>query len=328
VGFPRVPTKELFLDDKLRDDVFENPEVEMRNVRDQAKQTDLHQVLLWWVCMLSKRAWSQKFKLELLPLLAQDLEDDDAIDFVLEKCFKLDTPGTRRNLGPLQPAACRRLAQLLAAGLREGTRGDVLRELPLMPGVTYPFFSPVQEGQLANEGIRVPLNPYPIAGDEFKSKAEAAIEKAGLRVDNVTQRWVLLINEGKKGVGVQVVGDFEQGWFFGFYIGIAGEGFGRYSVATPGQGDVGEKCDAAPCKDLPLSWFINDGVPAPFINAAATLAEANIDLFRQREFMFTHNFNGKKLICIPMGVRKSIKDKSFTSWVYPFDAVHGCNMIF
>ncbi len=57
-----------------------------------------------------------------------------------------------------------------------------------------------------------------------------------------------------------------------------------------------------PAKDLPLSWFIEDGVPAPFINAAATLAEANIDLFRQRETLFSHNLNGKKLVCIPMGV--------------------------
>ena len=328
VGFPRVPTEESFLDGKLRASVFGETEVEFKTVRDEAKQTDLHQVLLWLASMFSKRPRSKNFMSDLLPLLAPELGDDAAIDFMLEKCFQVARPRTRNNgggSGGQQPAGLRRFAQLLALGLREGTRGAVLHELSLMPGVSHPIYSPDQEGQLAGEGIHLTLEPYPITGDEFKAKADDAIRKAGLRVDDA-RKWVCLINEGEKGVGVRVVGRFELLWFFGFYIGIAGEGHGRYVVSTPGQGEVGERCDAAPCKDLPLSWFIEKGVPCPFINAAASTAEANIHL--HRENLFFHDWNGKKLICIPMGVCKVIEDASFASWFYSFVAVRGRSMRF
>jgi hypothetical protein len=193
-----------------------------------------------------------------------------------------------------------------------------------MPGVSCPFYTPGHEKQLAGDGIRVLLEQHPIKDVEFKAKADDAIRKAGLRVDGA-QRWVLLINEGGKGVGVRVVGRFERRQFFGYYIGIEGEGCGRYSVATPGRGEVGQKCDAAPCKDLPLSWFIESGVPGPFINSA-TLAEVNIYLFR--DHLFYHNWNGKRLVCIPMGVCKIIEDASYAAWDYPFAAVHGRTMTF
>ena len=328
VGFPRVPTEESFLDDKLRASVFGETEVEFKTVCDKAKQTDLHQVLLWLARMFSKRARGKNFILDLQPLLEPELGDDAAIDIMLEKCFQVARPRTRNNgggSGGQQPAGLRRFAQLLALGLREGTRGAVLHELSLMPGVSHPIYSPVQEGQLAGEGIHVTLEPYPITGDEFKAKADAAIRKAGLRVDDA-RKWVCLINEGEKGVGVRVVGRFELLWFFGFYIGIAGEGHGRFVVSTPGQGEMGKRCDAAPCKDLPLSWFIENGVPCPFINAAASTAEANIHLYREN--LFFHDWNGKKLVCIPMGVCKVIEDASFASWFYSFVAVHGRSMRF
>ncbi len=113
----------------------------------------------------------------------------------------------------------------------------------------------------------------------------------------------------KKGVGVRVVGRFETRWFFGFYIGMAREGSGRFVVSTPDQGEVGERCDAAPCKDMPLSWFIENSIPCPFINAGASTAEENIHLYR--EHLFTHDWNGMKLVCIPIGVCKVIEDASF-----------------
>jgi hypothetical protein len=127
---------------------------------------------------------------------------------------------------------------------------------------------------------------------------------------------------------VQVSGDFAPDCFFGFYIGVAGEGRSRYVASAPGQGKavVGERCDAAPCKDLPLSWYIESGVPCPFINAANSDAEANITLHRTA--VFAHNWNGKKLVCIPMGVCDSIPDKSFTAWIYPFAAARGRSMTF
>jgi len=323
VGFPRVPTRESFLDEKLRASVFPEQEVEFKTVRDQAKLTDLHQVLLWLVCMFSKRAWSDKFRSDLLPLLKPEFGDDEAIDFMLKTCLARP-PKTRAGHGNQQPAGLRRVAQLLALGLRERTRNAVFRELSLMPGVSCPFYTPGHEEQLAGDGIRVLLEQHPIKDVEFKKKSDDAIRKAGLRVDGA-QRWVLLINEGGKGVGVRVVGRFERRQFFGYYIGIEGEGCGRYSVATPGRGEVGQKCDAAPCKDLPLSWFIESGVPGPFINSA-TLAEVNIYLCR--DHLFYHNWNGKRLVCIPMGVCKIIEDASYAAWDYPFAAVHGRTMTF
>ena len=327
VGCSRVPTVESFLDEKLRASVFGETEVEFETVRDEAKQTDLHQVLLWLATMFSRRTWSRDFKRDLLPLLAPELGDDAAIDMMLEKCFQVarktrKTPGYR---SALQPAGRRRFAQLLALGLREGTRDTVLHELSLMPGVSHPIYSPDQEGLLAGEGIPVLLERYPIKDVEFMGNADKSIRKAGLRADDANRR-VCLINEGEKGVGVQVVGRFELLEFFGFYIGIAGEGRGRFVVSTPGQGEVGERCDAAPCKDLPLPWFIDNGVPCPFINAADSAAEANIHLYR--EHLFYHCSNGKKLVCIPMGVCKVIEDKSFASWYYSFVAVSGRAMTF
>jgi hypothetical protein len=324
VGFPRVPTKEAFLDDELRDGVF-GKEVAFKEVLGEAKQADLHQVLLWVASKFSKRQWSSRFKTGLQPLL--ELGDDDAIVCILEQCFQADKPQTRccsQQPAGLQPAARRRFAQLLALGLRKGTRVAALEELSLLPAVSLPVYDPRQEVLLKGEGIPVLLNRYPIPGDEFKEKAGSAIRKAGLHI--CPQRRVLLINEGEKGVGVRVDGRFEPGCFFGFYIGIAGEGHGRFVVSTPGRGVVSERCDAEPCKELPLSWFIENGVPCPFINAADSPAEANTVLYRDQ--LFYHNWNGKKLICIPMGVRDVIEDASFASWFYSFAAVRGGSMTF
>ena len=324
VGFPRVPTEAMFLDDELRKLVFAEEEVEWKKVRHLAKHTDLHQVLLWLVSMFAKRPWGDSLRRDLLGLLNPLFDNEAAINFMLEKCFAKRQ--TRQSPGIQQPAGCRRVAQLLAFGLREETRDAVIRELSLMPAVGSPLHSPAEELQLAGGGIRVLLNPYPIQGEDFRAKADAAIQSAGLLVGG-EKRWVSLINEHGKGVGVQVSGDFAPNCFFGFYIGVAGEGRSRYVASTPGQGEVvGERCDAAPCKDLPLSWYICQGVPCPFINAATTEDEANITLHRRD--VFTHNWNGKKLVCIPMGVRVFIPDKSFTAWLYPFAAAHGRSMTF
>jgi hypothetical protein len=77
VVFRRVPTVESFLDEKLRIRVFGEREVELKSVRDNSKQTDLHQVLLWLVFMFSKPAWNKAFLTELLPLLELELDEDD-----------------------------------------------------------------------------------------------------------------------------------------------------------------------------------------------------------------------------------------------------------
>ena len=324
MGFPRVPTEAMFLDDELRKLVFAEEEVEWKKVRHLAKHTDLHQVLLWLVSMFAKRPWGDSLRRDLLGLLNPLFDNEAAINFMLEKCFAKRQ--TRQSPGIQQPAGCRRVAQLLAFGLREETRDAVIRELSLMPAVASPLHSPAEELQLAGGGIRVLLNPYPIQGEDFRAKADHAIQRAGLLVGG-EKRWVRLIYEHGKGVGVQVSGDFAPNCFFGFYIGVAGEGRSRYVASTPGQGEVvGERCDAAPCKDLPLSWYICQGVPCPFINAATTEDEANITLHRRD--VFTHNWNGKKLVCIPMGVRVFILDQSFTAWLYPFAAAHGRSMTF
>jgi hypothetical protein len=136
---------------------------------------------------------------------------------------------------------------------------------------------------------------------------------------------MLLKYEGDKGVGAQLVTVCKPKDFAGFYIGLAGEGCGRYSVAAPGQTDVGQKCDAEPCKDLPLSWFIENGVPCGFFNSA-TKEEANIQIFRQH--LFKHVLNGKEIICIPMGFKKHTEAGSYTSWYYAHDAVHGGSLMF
>jgi hypothetical protein len=118
VGFPRVPTKEAFLDDELRDGVF-GKEVAFKEVLGEAKQADFHQVLLWVASKISKRQWSSRFKTGLQPLL--ELGDDDAIVCILEQCFQADKPQTRccsQQPAWLQPAARRRFAHLLAVGLR------------------------------------------------------------------------------------------------------------------------------------------------------------------------------------------------------------------
>jgi hypothetical protein len=107
---------------------------------------------------------------------------------------------------------------------------------------------------------------------------------------------MLLIYEGQKGVSMQLVDDCKPGEFAGFYIGLAGQGCGRYSVAAHGQGEVGEKCDAAQCKDLPLTLFIESSVPCPFFNAVTNEAKTNITLFRQH--LFSHVLNEKKVLCI------------------------------
>ena len=96
---------------------------------------------------------------------------------MLEKFFA--KPQTWRSPGIQQPAGRRRIAQLLALGLRKETRDDVIRELSLMPAVSFPFYSPEQELLLAGEDILVQLDPFPIKDDDFRVSSRPEGGSAG-----------------------------------------------------------------------------------------------------------------------------------------------------
>jgi hypothetical protein len=306
------------------------------------KESDFHQLILWLAYQLHKsrrpalqqREFVDKVRQVFFNSDSEPCSDETAIQFMLDECLHdaKQEPRSRAEAQaavdrpvPRQPAAFRRLAQLVGLGLLARTQRTVQQELSLMPFPSIAIFTPDHEEKLKREGVSVRLAKFPIDEEGFKIQAIAKIKSAGLNAPD-EDRSVLLLNEGDKGVGMQMVGRFERNDFAGFYIGVAGDGISRYSVATPGCGRVGEKCDAMPCKDLPLSWFIENGVPCPFINAARVDSEANIKLFRSD--MFLYDWNGKILVCIPMGFKRNTEDKEFAAWKYQHSAAHGRNMTY
>jgi hypothetical protein len=179
---------------------------------------------------------------------------------------------------------------------------------------------------LAGGGITVKVARFPIRDDdEFRKKALLAIKNAELTAPDYNHT-MLLINEGDKGVGLKLVDDWKTNDFSGFYIGFAGEGHRRFVVSTPGQNELREQCDAAPCKDLPLTWFIETCVPCPFFNGVSNETDANIKLFRTHSFK--HVINKKEIICIPMGFKVFTRAGSYAAWKYTHDAGRGRSLKF
>ena len=340
-GCPHQPPRETFADRDLWDLVFEKG---MHNLNhEDVKFSDLHQLILWIAFRFQKIARKPPlqqvaFAEKCTELMEIDGEEfrEEAIDFVLKNSFN-DGPrlaGNRQNCTRPQPGqhqAVRRIAETLALVLFPRERADVLGMLSYMPCVSLPIFSPNDEARLSGSGVPIKASLFPIPDgkevtDEtgvvisFRAMALKAIKDAGL-VAPAEDTPMLLKTEGDMGVGAQLQRDCDQNAFAGFYIGRGCEDGSRFSVTTPGKGEVKEVCDAVPCKDLPLSWYIESGVPCPFFNASRTEEEANIKLFREN--LFVVYLNKTRLICIPMGFKKYTTAGSFAAWKYTHDAVRG-----
>ena len=330
-GSPYQPPEETFADTDLWHTVFDDGKDKLDHM--MVRESDFHQLMLWIAFRLQvsrKPALSQaEFTkaCRTMTYLEGDRCQEEAIQFVLENCIADGTRAAsnrsnRANPISQQPGATGRLAQLVGLSLLSIMRTHVRDELSLMPFASLPIYPPKHETQLAGGGIPVKVAKFPIRDDvDFQMKALRAIQRAGLTAPD-NDRTVLLINEGVKGVGSKLVDDCKQNEFAGFYIGRAGEGWGRFVASSPGQGEgVGQKCDAEPCEDLPLTWFIESGVPCPFFNGVSDEAEANIKLCRAE--LFTHVFNKTDIICIPMGFKDFTKAGSYAAWKYTHNAVSG-----
>ena len=219
-----------------------------------------------------------------------------------------------------QPLALGRLAQFLSLGLAKETETWFAEEASSCPYVATPVFSPDHELQISSQaagcGISMEIKVDVFPDDpEWMQKSRMSLkcfDQKGLEELRRNPRRVLLKAEEGKGVGVLGVGEFAALTFFCWYVGRAGDGFGRYVVSFLD----GEKkhCDGAPCKALPLKWLLEKGIAGPFINGALT--DCNLVLERLQKF----EHNG--LIWIPMSVSKAFRD-AFASWHYNHIAVKG-----
>jgi hypothetical protein len=215
-----------------------------------------------------------------------------------------------------QPLAMSRWGEMFCRFLNKDT--VVFDNLSLDVAVSTPVHTPEQEAKIQGEGLRMPVNRLVLGKDEeWVVKAEKALQG----YDDHDPGPVDLVIEHGKGVGVRVVGTWQNGVrgrgqgskkrFGGWYCGPAVKGplmraTGRFVVSRAKDGTV--RCNAEPCRRCPLEWYIENGIPGPFVNSDET-GGANLAL--DRNCWFEHD----GLVWIPMYVVRDFT--GFASWSYP-----------
>ena len=138
----------------------------------------------------------------------------------------------------------------------------------------------------------------------------------GLDQTRKTPLKLLLQNEGEYGPGVKVLGGCKKDDFVTFYIGTATDDpNGRHVVTSTGVDDCMKYCNGASGWALPFEFFMEKGAGGSFINSSwGRSIPPNVRLDRTK--MFTHTWNGLKLVLIPMFAKCDIKHGTFVSWDY------------
>ena len=213
-----------------------------------------------------------------------------------------------------QPLATARFGELAHdyLAVSDGTKEVSDFKISAHLALSTPFFPPQQEKLLLSGGLRMPVVRRVSENKAWITKMEKALHSYEDSEDSAPSQVDLVIEEGK-GIGVRVVGTWKKGRgkkkrFAGWYVGRAVEGDvpcggRRYIVSRAKDGLV--RCDAEPCEKCPLQWFIEKGIPGPFVNSDST-PTLEVD----REAAFVH----EGLLWMPMYIVRDFT--GFASWRY------------
>jgi hypothetical protein len=213
-----------------------------------------------------------------------------------------------------QPLATARFGELaydylaVSDGTKEVSESKISAHLAL----STPIFPPQQEKLLLSGGLRMPVVRRVLEHKDWITKMEKALRSYEDSEDSAPLQVDLVIEEGK-GIGVRAVGEWRKGRgkkkkFAGWYVGRAVKGDlpcggRRYIVSRARDGLV--RCDAEPCEKCPLQWYIDRGIPGPFVNS-----DSNPTLEVDREKSFEH----EGLLWMPMYILRDFTE--FASWRY------------
>ena len=255
--------------------------------------------------------------------------------FILGKCPIRPKPGRGAvekvpSLPCNQPAALKRLLEMIIFSLHAAYREQASKELSYMLFLTTAVFSPGDELKLSQDdgGIPIMVQLYPFNDPAFKKEVDAMFIRVGANLEDLVNfpRRMFLRNEGDFGVGVFGPEDYKVNDFLGFYLGtVEDEPHGRH-VVTSKTGKA-KYCNGGNSRLLPVSAHLERGTPGSYMNSSAnrrnkdgSSMKANARADRTKQILHTHE--GRRFACIPMFCSAPFS-ADFTVWPYDPEAGHG-----
>jgi hypothetical protein len=345
LGRWNVDFEDLVADDYLIEDLKTATEIDQ--IMDLLRLTDVHQVMVWLVCELrqansqcKKESWENRK--EMLQHVLEKSETMETLNKGMEHFILGRSPiRPKPSRGPAekepslpcnQPAALKRLLEMIIFSLHAAYRERASKELSYMLFLTTAVFSPGDELKLSpgGAGICIMVQLYPFDDPDFKKEVDAMFCKVRAKQSDLVRfpRPMFLRNEGEFGVGVFGPEEYEEGDFLGFYLGtVEDEPHGRHVVtSTSGKAKY---CNGANSRFLPISAHLERGTPGSYMNSSVnrhnkdgSSMQPNARADRINQVLHTHE--GRRMACIPMFCLAPFSE-AFTVWQYDPEAGHGCS---
>jgi hypothetical protein len=312
-------------------------------IMDLLRLTDVHQVMVWLLCELREASVKDETWAGRKVLLKHVLEKSETIDslnegmehFILGKCPIRPKPSRGAEKVPSlpcnQPAALKRLLEMIIFSLHAAYREQASKELSYMLFLTTAVFSPGDELKLSQDdgGIPIMVQLYPFNDPAFKKEVDAMFIRVGANLEDLRVKFprrMFLRNEGEYGVGVFGPDTYEEGDFLGFYLGtVEDEPHGRHVVTS--KNGKAKYCNGGNSRLLPVSAHLERGTPGSYMNSSAnrrnkdgSSMKANARADRTKQILHTHE--GRRFACIPMFCSARFS-ADFTVWPYDPEAGHG-----
>ena len=303
---------------------------------DVLRQTDFQQLILWFAFAFrpAKETFSEKKKC--LTAMLKDAESvEDACGAVDRFLHGLKPVSVRPEQDERcrQPAALRRLCEMLIIALDPASSEKVAVEFSYALFLTSTVFDPAQELLLPDEGIAmmVKFNPFDDPAFERKALEKLRSQLGGARGGRGARgaaqaaapppsRQVLLRNEEGLGVGVFAPGEWTKGEFFCWYLGLAvAIPHGRHVLTSIGSD--AKYNDGSNSHRLPLSEYMELGAPGASVNSSRN-RDVQPNLRIDRNVQIQHEFRGKLMVASPLFVAVDFANAP-TCWDYDPDAAHG-----
>ena len=348
MAFWDVKLAELLYDDQLA-----NPEklkkMDGPSLMDVLRQTDFQQLILWFAfgLRITLRTTKEETFSEKKQCLRGMLEAAQSVE---DACEAMD--GFLHGLKPRamrkeedkrcgQPAAMRRVCEMLVIALDPACYKKVADESSYSLFLATNVFNPLQELQLEGEGIAMMVKFNPLDDPTFQDEALKKLKtllggrggagrgraRRGARgaaqdAAPPPSRRVLLRNEGEFGVGVFAPGEWKEGEFFCWYLGeVVAIPHGRHVLTSIGS-DCAKYCDGSISHKLPVSLYIKLGAPGPSVNSSRNRPDVEPNLRIDRGIQIIREFQGRRMVAYPLFVNMDFAD-AFTCWDYDPDAAHG-----
>jgi hypothetical protein len=308
-------------------------------IMERLRLTDVHQIMTWLVCELRDASRAGEKWTERRPMLDHVLQKCDSMEdiiqgmqhFVLGRNPMRPKPARTADSEPSlpcnQPAAFKRLLEMVIFSLHAAYRERAAKELSYMLFVTTAVFSSGDELLLSGEGISMEVQLYPFDDPVFIGEVNKMFQKVGAKGLDKFPRTVLLKNEEEYGVGVYGPDVYEKGDFLGFYLGtVEDEPHGRHVVTSIGSKKA-KYCNGGNRRFLPVSAHLKRGTPGSYMNSSRNRLDKDGSCLKpnaraDREHQVLHTHEGRRMTCIPLFALYYF-EKAFIIWDYDPEAGHG-----